>query len=144
MGGKWPGYPDATTIFPQQLQVDYVRVYRDPDLSLEDLQGDAMSVAEITLDLEEKDEAWEGTAYVTVVDSNGNPVPGVQVTAGWLGVVTGATRFADTDQNGIAGPFLARKTSFADEVTFCVYDLKKTLYTYAEDLNQQNCVFQSP
>lgn len=29
VGGQWPGYPDATTTFPQQLQVDYVRVYND-------------------------------------------------------------------------------------------------------------------
>jgi beta-glucanase (GH16 family) len=144
VGGELPGYPDATTEFPQQLQVDYVRVYRDLDLSLEDLQGDAMAVSEITLELEEIEEAWEGTAFVKVVDSNGDPVPGVQVTAGWLGVVTGATRFSDTDQNGVAGPFLARKTSFADEVTFCVYDLQKTLYNYVEDHNLQNCVFQSP
>jgi beta-glucanase (GH16 family) len=28
VGGGWPGYPDSTTIFPQQLQVDYVRVYQ--------------------------------------------------------------------------------------------------------------------
>jgi beta-glucanase (GH16 family) len=28
VGGNWPGYPDATTIFPQQMQVDYVRVYQ--------------------------------------------------------------------------------------------------------------------
>lgn len=27
VGGNWPGYPDATTIFPQQMLVDYVRVY---------------------------------------------------------------------------------------------------------------------
>jgi len=26
----WPGYPDSTTVFPQQLQVDYVRVYQKP------------------------------------------------------------------------------------------------------------------
>jgi beta-glucanase (GH16 family) len=26
VGGYWPGYPDATTTFPQQLVVDYVRV----------------------------------------------------------------------------------------------------------------------
>lgn len=30
VGGSWPGDPDATTTFPQQLLVDYVRVYRDP------------------------------------------------------------------------------------------------------------------
>jgi beta-glucanase (GH16 family) len=28
VGGAWPGYPDATTEFPQQMLVDYVRVYR--------------------------------------------------------------------------------------------------------------------
>ncbi len=27
VGGDWPGYPDATTTFPQQMEVDYVRVY---------------------------------------------------------------------------------------------------------------------
>ncbi|HEV2859913.1 MAG TPA: glycoside hydrolase family 16 protein [Pyrinomonadaceae bacterium] len=28
VGGKWPGSPDATTVFPQTMLVDYVRVYR--------------------------------------------------------------------------------------------------------------------
>ena len=28
VGGQWPGYPDASTRFPQQMLVDYVRVYR--------------------------------------------------------------------------------------------------------------------
>ncbi len=27
VGGTWPGSPDATTQFPQQMLVDYVRVY---------------------------------------------------------------------------------------------------------------------
>lgn len=27
VGGNWPGYPDDTTVFPQVLEVDYVRVY---------------------------------------------------------------------------------------------------------------------
>ncbi|HEV8629331.1 MAG TPA: family 16 glycosylhydrolase, partial [Thermoanaerobaculia bacterium] len=27
VGGGWPGSPDATTVFPQQMLVDYVRVY---------------------------------------------------------------------------------------------------------------------
>jgi beta-glucanase (GH16 family) len=29
VGGNWPGYPDATTQFPQTMTVDYVRVYHD-------------------------------------------------------------------------------------------------------------------
>jgi beta-glucanase (GH16 family) len=28
VGGSWPGSPDATTAFPQQMLVDYVRVYQ--------------------------------------------------------------------------------------------------------------------
>ena len=28
VGGAWPGDPDATTVLPQQMLVDYVRVYR--------------------------------------------------------------------------------------------------------------------
>ncbi len=28
VGGQWPGYPDATTVFPQYFDVKYVRAYR--------------------------------------------------------------------------------------------------------------------
>lgn len=28
VGGNWPGSPDGTTVFPQQMLVDYVRVYQ--------------------------------------------------------------------------------------------------------------------
>jgi beta-glucanase (GH16 family) len=28
VGGSWPGYPDDTTVFPQKMLVDYVRVYQ--------------------------------------------------------------------------------------------------------------------
>jgi len=27
VGGSWPGSPDATTVFPSEMQVDYVRIY---------------------------------------------------------------------------------------------------------------------
>jgi beta-glucanase (GH16 family) len=30
VGGSWPGDPDATATFPQQMVVDYVRVYDKP------------------------------------------------------------------------------------------------------------------
>ncbi len=29
VGGIWPGYPDETTVFPQQMRVDYVRVFQE-------------------------------------------------------------------------------------------------------------------
>ena len=27
VGGNWPGAPDASTVFPVTMEVDYVRVY---------------------------------------------------------------------------------------------------------------------
>ncbi len=30
VGGRWPGNPDATTVFPQELRIDYVRVHASP------------------------------------------------------------------------------------------------------------------
>jgi beta-glucanase (GH16 family) len=30
VGGDWPGSPDATSVFPQEMLVDYVRVYQEP------------------------------------------------------------------------------------------------------------------
>ena len=30
VGGAWPGPPDKTTVFPQEMLVDYVRVYAEP------------------------------------------------------------------------------------------------------------------
>jgi uncharacterized protein (TIGR03437 family) len=32
VGGTWSGYPDATTVFPQSMLVDYVRYYRDTSM----------------------------------------------------------------------------------------------------------------
>jgi hypothetical protein len=31
IGGVWPGAPDASTVFPQEMLVDYVRVYQNPN-----------------------------------------------------------------------------------------------------------------
>ena len=28
VGGNWPGYPDGTTVFPQTMEVDFVRVFQ--------------------------------------------------------------------------------------------------------------------
>ena len=28
VGGNWPGYPDASTVFPQEMLVDYIRVFQ--------------------------------------------------------------------------------------------------------------------
>ncbi|MFO8029026.1 MAG: family 16 glycosylhydrolase [Cyclonatronaceae bacterium] len=33
VGGTWPGSPDATTEFPQEMIVDWIRVYQDAELT---------------------------------------------------------------------------------------------------------------
>jgi len=33
VGGHWPGYPDETTTFPQEMRIDYVRIYQERDTS---------------------------------------------------------------------------------------------------------------
>jgi beta-glucanase (GH16 family) len=37
VGGYWPGYPDGTTVFPQQMLVDYVHVYSYVTTSVPDV-----------------------------------------------------------------------------------------------------------
>lgn len=34
VGGNWPGNPDGSTVFPQDLVIDYVRVYQDGAIGL--------------------------------------------------------------------------------------------------------------
>ncbi len=33
VGGNWPGSPDTTTVFPQKMEVDYVRVYQNEKIT---------------------------------------------------------------------------------------------------------------
>lgn len=56
VGGNWPGNPNATTVFPQRMSVDYVRVY-SPLV--------AAAGADITV-LPDPSEAWLG--YMNVYD----------------------------------------------------------------------------
>jgi len=28
VGGNWPGYPDGSSVFPQQMVIDWIRVYQ--------------------------------------------------------------------------------------------------------------------
>ena len=42
VGGNWPGYPDASSEFPQEMVVDYVRVYQRPEFPECELLFDGM------------------------------------------------------------------------------------------------------
>ena len=47
VGGNWPGYPDASTTFPQKMIVDYVRIFEPSDNTPpSDEDGDGLSDAE--------------------------------------------------------------------------------------------------
>jgi beta-glucanase (GH16 family) len=41
VGGNWPGSPDLSTVFPQDLVIDYVRVYQDGVNGLDQESSDA-------------------------------------------------------------------------------------------------------
>jgi hypothetical protein len=145
IGGNWPGYPDDSTQFPQRLMVDYVRVYRDPTLQLEDIMGGEIHVADISMEVEEVEGQWQATAYVTIVDQDGTPVKDAVVTAGWLGVVTGGTKNSKTGIDGIAGPFEAVKTSKSKEISFCITQISAgSKYEYVKANNVLTCVFMEP
>lgn len=45
VGGNWPGYPDATTQFPADFVVDYIRVYKDKaELTVNEINQNAVTV----------------------------------------------------------------------------------------------------
>ena len=69
VGGNLPGSPDHTTEFPQQMVIDYVRVYQD----MEARYGVSLPLIfeDRNFDFEEAFTGFEG-GYVTVVD---NPDP---------------------------------------------------------------------
>jgi hypothetical protein len=144
VGGNWPGYPDESTPFPQQYIIDYVRVYNDPNLNLEDLGNGEVHIAEINMEIAEVESDKQATVYVTVIDQDEQPVENAIVTAGWLGVITGADKSATTNADGIAGPFTAKKSLISKEFSFCVVDISGGQYIYNKDLNTISCQALEP
>lgn len=57
VGGNWPGSPDGTTVFPQRMTVDYVRVYQ-PELPPVRVGADAGGT-------------WKGYMNVSELPANG-------------------------------------------------------------------------
>ena len=44
VGGDWPGYPDASTVFPAEMKVDYVRAYEfNPNASLNEITSELLT-----------------------------------------------------------------------------------------------------
>ncbi len=77
VGGVWPGYPDATTVFPQKFEIDYVRVYQQAsDLSIEGKDSLVAKEKGVSYSLpaaEGREFLWsvpEGASLITRADSN--------------------------------------------------------------------------
>jgi beta-glucanase (GH16 family) len=70
VGGNWPGYPDATTTFPVQLEVDYVRVYKtDDELALNEQHIPEVSVyPNPATDAVTVESSLEGMATISSMD----------------------------------------------------------------------------
>ncbi len=137
VGGNWPGRPDETTVFPQFLRVDYVRVYQRPEMALQGAQ--TLHVADIQVQVQENaDGSWQAVALVTIVDAQGQPVEGAKVTGGWAGAILRGDREAYTDATGVAR-LLSWPISRSGEETFCVSGVAHKLYTYDKSANTRNC-----
>lgn len=137
IGGNWPGAPDETTVFPQFLRVDYVRVYQRPEIAVQGAQ--TLHVSDIQLQVQENaDGSWQAIALVMVVDAQGKPVEGAKVTGGWAGAILRGEREAYTDAEGVAR-LLSWAISRSGEETFCVSNVAHGLYTYDKSANARNC-----
>lgn len=145
VGGDWPGAPNDTTEFPQQMLVDYVRVYQSSDQSTAAASaGGEMFVDSVTIKVLEEDGEGQGEVFVKVINQDGVPVAGARVNGGWLGVVRKGDGDKVTDENGIAGPFYSQKTPSEGEISFCVTSVVGGGHSYDKAQNNQTCAFGEP
>jgi beta-glucanase (GH16 family) len=82
VGGNWPGDPDATTVLPQTLEVDYVRVYNRPDrlpIRGEQPMVEAVGSEYRTFDIAGANYLWTVPADATITSGQGTP----HITVDW-------------------------------------------------------------
>jgi beta-glucanase (GH16 family) len=139
VGGNHPKYPDETTVFPQQMLVDYVRVYESTEPLVEVNNGEVY-VGDLRMEVEETDTGWRANAWVTALNADGSPVPGARVSVGWLGIVNVGDTQLVTNEAGVAGPFSTIETQFNGEITLCVTEINSFGYTYQKGDNVKTCV----
>jgi beta-glucanase (GH16 family) len=136
VGGYWPGEPDATTVWPQRMEVDYVRIYQssvEPPPPAEGL----LHVADIAMQHNSTGPLWQAMAAVTVQDDQNHAVAGATVNGVWSGLVSGGNTSFVTDTAGIAGPFYSRKTRASGTITFTVADIALEGWTYDPGSNTE-------
>lgn len=81
VGGNWPGSPNAQTVFPQYMDVDYVRVYKATNSPSNPYGGAAWSIPG-TIQTENYDTGGEGNAYNAMTATN----PGGQYRTDGVGI----------------------------------------------------------
>jgi beta-glucanase (GH16 family) len=140
VGGNWPGYPDDTTIFPQFLIVDYVRVYQRPDLAAQYKPGAGglMHLAEIEANARALDTGWQAEVKVRVTDQDGQPVENAKVSGGWVGIVTKGETSGLTNAVGEL-TLLSDPTEREGEITFCVTAMTRSGTKYDKSANPRSC-----
>ncbi len=83
VGGRWPGRPDATTTFPQVMEVDWVRVHQQVrDVTIigpEQVEAGATGSVYTAPRLAETTYEWTVPAGVDIVSGQGTP----QITVNW-------------------------------------------------------------
>ena len=82
VGGKWPGNPNTSTVFPQRLLVDYVRVFQDENSNTGGQSGPTHPVPGL---LEAEDYTdMSGIQIETTTDTGGGSNVGYVDTGDWL------------------------------------------------------------
>ena len=91
VGGDWPGYPDTTTVFPQRMLVDYIRIYKGnpmPPPAPRDLTATPDDNGRILL-------SWKGSVADTGYDIYRGTTRGGEDSVP-IKTAVAATTFADT------------------------------------------------
>jgi beta-glucanase (GH16 family) len=141
VGGHWPGYPDDSTVFPQFLTVDYVRVYQRPEMAGEfrpAVAGGSIRVAEIRAEAVDGDDGWRAAVKITILDDDDQPVPDVRIDGGWVGTVTKGETSGVTGDDGSLTLF-SDMTDKSGEITFCVTNVNRSGFSYDKLDNAANC-----
>ena len=147
VGGDWPGIPDSTTQFPQQMLVDYVRVYQIDDpaafgksalLMQETGIRVAMHIEEILVTVEDN---GHPKATIQIQDQFGDPIQGVRIKVRWSGGGFSATETTGkTGSDGWTSPFLSPRVTQSGNVFLCITEISKQGYIFDRDVSITPCL----
>lgn len=128
VGGNWPGAPDATTVFPQAMTVDWIRVYQT-DLSIPSLSFSSPADHSVI----------SGSFSVTGTASSGAALEGVylSVDGGAYAKVSGLENWSNKVNAPAAGDHVVRayardttgKNSVTNELNVSVTTSPIAIYT---------------